>query len=144
MTTSDAERSTAGGASLTAHFSWMQTRMTLERTLLAWVRTAASLIAFGFAIVHFFAALDTMPQVGPAWKRGAARLLGTSLVVVGTLALALASIQNVLQFRYLDGGQFREISGMAGPQFRPAMSVTLALLAVGIIVSWALLARLPR
>jgi putative membrane protein len=125
-----------------AHFSWLQTRMALERTLLAWVRTAASLIAFGFAIVHFFEAVGTLSTVRPAWRTGAARALGTSLAVVGTIALALATVQYLLLVRYLDGAQFRDVSGYEGvPRFRPAIWVTAALLAVGAIVSWALVTR---
>jgi uncharacterized membrane protein YidH (DUF202 family) len=34
-------------------FAWLRTRMALQTTLAAWVRTATSLIGFGFAIVQF-------------------------------------------------------------------------------------------
>ena len=37
-----------------AHFSWLRTRLSLERTLMSWVRTATALIGFGFSIVQFF------------------------------------------------------------------------------------------
>ena len=37
-----------------AHFAWLRTRLAIERTMLAWMRTAVSLIGFGFAIVQFF------------------------------------------------------------------------------------------
>jgi uncharacterized membrane protein YidH (DUF202 family) len=36
------------------HFSWLRTRMSTERTLMSWVRTATALIGFGFTIVQFF------------------------------------------------------------------------------------------
>jgi putative membrane protein len=142
MPSSETKAAAAAAAATPAHFSWMQTRMALERTLLAWVRTAAALIGFGFALVHFFAAIDTIPTVRPAWRPGAARALGTSLAVVGTIALALATVQYLLLVRYLDGEQFREVSGYGGvPRFRPLIWVTAALLAVGVIVSWALVTR---
>jgi putative membrane protein len=145
MQTSDGPGSAVSGPAVAAFFSWMQARMALERTLLSWVRTAASLIGFGFAIVHFFAAIEAAPEIAPAWKPGAARVLGTSLAIVGTVALALATIQYVLLVRYFEGNRFREISRFAGlPRFRPALTVTIALLAVGLIVCWALLARVPR
>ena len=35
------------------HFSWLRTRMSAERTLMSWVRTAISLIGFGFTIFQF-------------------------------------------------------------------------------------------
>ena len=44
-----------------AHFAWLRTRLALERTIMAWVRTAVSLIGFGFAIVQFFDRLQQMP-----------------------------------------------------------------------------------
>ena len=37
-----------------SHFSWLRTAMSLERTMMSWVRTGASLIGFGFTIVQFF------------------------------------------------------------------------------------------
>ena len=61
---------------------------------------------------------------------------------LGLFALALATVQYLLLVRYLDGAQFLEVSGYEGvPRFRPAIWVTAALLAVGVIVSWALLTR---
>ena len=39
--------------------------MALDRTLLAWVRTSASLIGFGFAIYQFFELLNKTPGVLP-------------------------------------------------------------------------------
>ena len=36
------------------HFGWLRTRLSVERTMMSWIRTAVSLIGFGFAIVQFF------------------------------------------------------------------------------------------
>ena len=36
------------------HFSWLRTRLSVERTMMSWVRTATALIGFGFTIVQFF------------------------------------------------------------------------------------------
>jgi len=36
------------------HFAWLRTRLALERTAMAWIRTSIALIGFGFTIVHFF------------------------------------------------------------------------------------------
>ena len=36
------------------HFGWLRTRLSVERTLMSWVRTAMALIGFGFTIVQFF------------------------------------------------------------------------------------------
>src|SRR5262249_45288094 len=37
-----------------SHFAWLRTRLAVERTMMSWVRTAVSLIGFGFAIEQFF------------------------------------------------------------------------------------------
>jgi putative membrane protein len=125
-------------------FAWIQSRLALERTLLAWVRTAASLIGFGFAIYHFFEALKGEPAVRQAWRPGASRLLGVSLVAIGTLALALALVQYLLMIRYLGGEAAIEAAGLARmPRFRPALIVAVTLTAVGVITFWAMLIRLP-
>src|SRR5207344_2174794 len=45
-----------------ARLAWLQARLALERTLLAWVRTAAALIGFGFTIFHFFEAQQVLAR----------------------------------------------------------------------------------
>lgn len=122
--------------------AWMRTRLALERTLLAWIRTAVSLIGFGFAIVKFFAVFekDGVTVTSP----GTARLLGISLVAVGTLSLVLATIQYLFAARDLEGERFRALATYGSvPRFRPALIVTLTLTAVGAITLWALLV-MPR
>ena len=48
------------------HFAWLRTRMSLERTLMSWVRTATALIGFGFTIFQFFERFNQMAGVeGP-------------------------------------------------------------------------------
>ena len=53
-------------ATAESHFAWLRTRLSVERTMMAWVRTAVSLIGFGFAIVQFFERLDQTPGIHPA------------------------------------------------------------------------------
>jgi putative membrane protein len=127
------------------HYSWIQVRLALDRTLLAWVRTAASLIGFGFAIFHFFDVLNSTrgQGVAPPWRPYAARLLGVSMVGVGTLALVLSLVQYRAMLRFLGGDAFLEETGLAGvPRFRPGLLVTLALTVVGLITFVTLLLRL--
>ena len=40
-------------ADVPTHFAWLRTRMSMERTLMSWVRTATALIGFGFTIFQF-------------------------------------------------------------------------------------------
>ena len=72
----------------------VRTRLAHDRTLMAWVRTAASLISFGFTIYKFFQYLDSS-------KSGAAdhgilgpRGLAIGMIGVGLGALAIATIEN--------------------------------------------------
>jgi putative membrane protein len=46
-----------------SHFTWLRTRFTVERMMMSLVRTAVSLIGFGFAIVRFFERLQQAPGI---------------------------------------------------------------------------------
>jgi uncharacterized membrane protein YidH (DUF202 family) len=91
-----AKRVQASAATATAysHFAWLRTRLALERTMMAWQRTAVSLIGFGFAIVQFFEHLQQTPGVRPAEHPHAAQYLGLALISCGvfrTRYIALAA-----------------------------------------------------
>src|SRR6185503_6188191 len=79
-----------------SHFSWIRTRLSLERTLMSWVRTAIALIGFGFTIVQFFERLDTMKDVTPALFPDTPRYFGLALIGTGVAALAIS----VWQYRF--------------------------------------------
>jgi putative membrane protein len=38
-------------ATADSHFGWIRTRLSVERTMMSWQRTATALIGFGFAII---------------------------------------------------------------------------------------------
>jgi uncharacterized membrane protein YidH (DUF202 family) len=99
------------------------------------------MIGFGFAIFHFFEALNASPGVRPPWRAESSKVLGLSLVGVGTLALALALVQYLMLVQYLDDEPFRRAAGI--PRFRPGLILTVVLMAVGAATFWALIARLP-
>ena len=70
-----------------------RTRLAHERTLMAWVRTSASLISFGFTIYKFF---QYMRDQGRTVED---RLLGPPqfamfLIAIGLVVLVLATIQH--------------------------------------------------
>ena len=65
-------------ATASDHFSWLRTRLSVERTMMSWVRTATALIGFGFTIVQFFARIQETPGVAPAYFPHAPRYLGLS------------------------------------------------------------------
>ena len=70
-----------------------RTRLAHERTLMAWVRTATSLISFGFTIYKFFQYLQEKSQT-PADRIFGPREFALIMIGIGLLALLLATIQH--------------------------------------------------
>src|ERR1700709_2652069 len=89
-----------------SHFAWLRTRLSLERTMMSWLRTAVSLIGFGFAIVQFFERLQQMPGVRPASHPEASQYLGLALIICGIVALFVSVWQYWWTVRYLWRGSF--------------------------------------
>jgi len=58
--------------------------------MMSWIRTAVSLIGFGFAIVQFFERLQQMPGLAPASFPRAPQYLGLALISCGVLALLVS------------------------------------------------------
>jgi uncharacterized membrane protein YidH (DUF202 family) len=77
-------------ATASDHFSWLRTRASVQRTLMSWIRTAVSLIGFGFTIVQFFERMQELPRVNPALHPAAPRYLGLALIARGILALVVS------------------------------------------------------
>jgi putative membrane protein len=69
-----------------------RTLLAHERTLQAWVRTAASLISFGFTIYKFFQ-LELEGKVRDAQVIGP-RAFASLMIIMGIVGLALATLQH--------------------------------------------------
>jgi putative membrane protein len=124
-----------------SHFSWLRTRMSLERTLMSWVRTATALIGFGFTIFQFFERFNQMPGVEGPRLPGASRLIALGLIGSGVVALIVAIMEYREMLRYLWSPEFGEIAGVGKTQrTTPALIVALFLGIVGLIalvtVAW--------
>jgi len=52
-------------ATADSHFGWIRTRLSVERTMMSWQRTAVALIGFGFAIVQYINHLQQIPGARP-------------------------------------------------------------------------------
>jgi putative membrane protein len=65
-----------------------------ERTLMAWIRTAISMIGFGFTIFKFFQYMYEESPAALIRHAETPRNLGMTLVALGTLALAVAVWQH--------------------------------------------------
>lgn len=109
-------------------FAWLRTRMALQTTLASWVRTATSLIGFGFAIVQFlehFGSLGSGAQPSPHF----ARILGLVLISAGILTTAIATGEYRIAVKYLESDGFRSVAGI--PTLRrepPDVAVWMAVL----------------
>ena len=128
-------------ATVDGHFGWLRTRLALERTMMAWLRTAVSLIGFGFAIVQFFGRLEEIPGARPAYDPHAASYLGLALISCGVLALLISIWQYAWTARYLRQGSFSTIAGMGGRLFSPVVGVAVLLVGIGLFAFGAVLLR---
>jgi putative membrane protein len=131
-----------------SHFGWIRTRLAVERTLMAWVRTAVALIGFGFTIVQFFQRLHDMDGVAPALRPQAPRYLGLALIGAGVLALVISAQQYRSVVRYLWSDPFRPIAGMTGKPMdpiitqSPILAVVIAMLLIGMFAFFSVLLRM--
>jgi putative membrane protein len=129
--------------SVSDHFAWVRTRLAVERTLMAWLRTSVSLIGFGFAIVQFFDRMEQMPGVKPARFPDAPRYLGLALILCGVLGLMVSIWQYVGLLRYLWSGGFASIAGVTKERKQtPVVAVAVVLMLIGMFAFFAVLARL--
>jgi putative membrane protein len=129
-------------ATATDHFAWLRTRASIERTMMSWIRTAVSLIGFGFTIVQFFQRLQDIPGVNPALHPAAPRYLGLALIGCGIGALVISVWQYHWTIRYLWSGSFAKLAGMKNEGMQtPLYAVTFALVLIGVFAFGAVLLR---
>lgn len=70
-----------------------RTRLAHDRTLLAWVRTSASLISFGFTIYKFFDYLRGKGEL-PGDRKFGPREFALMLIGIGLAALFVGAVEN--------------------------------------------------
>ena len=126
-----------------SHFSWVRTRLSLERTMMSWQRTAVALIGFGFAIVQYLEHLGQFPGARSAYIPEAPRYLGLALISCGVLALAISVWQYSWAIRYLWGEPYTPLAGVSkeGKQ-TPVIAVAIVLILIGLFAFFAVLLRL--
>ena len=81
-------------ADASTRFSFERTLLSHERTQMAWVRTATSLITFGFTLYKFF-----QFEIGSSVQPRTHQVIGPRefamvMIAIGLIALLLATIQN--------------------------------------------------
>ena len=126
-----------------SHFSWLRTRLSLERTMMSWLRTATALIGFGFAIVQFFERLQQAPEAHSAYLPDAPIYLGLALIACGILALVVAIWEYRWALHYLWGEPFTPIAGASNePMNTPVLAIGILLIFIGLFAFFAVLLRL--
>jgi putative membrane protein len=124
------------------HFGWLRTRLSVERTMMSWVRTAVSLIGFGFAIVQFFERMQQMPGTQPAIFPDAPKYLGLALISCGILALVISIWQYDWTVRYLRNEPFARVAGLKEGMQSPVIAVAVLLTLIGLFAFAAVLLHL--
>jgi putative membrane protein len=69
-----------------------RTRVAYDRTMMAWIRTAISLLTFGFGIYKFFEIGTGHAQAGA--HRIGPREFGLAMVSIGLISLLIAAVDN--------------------------------------------------
>lgn len=130
-------------ATADSHFSWLRTRLAVESTMMAYMRTAVSLIGFGFAIVQFFDRMEQLPGAAPARFPDAPRYLGLALIFSGIIAMVIAIWEYRWILRYLWGGSFAAIAGATSDGVQtPLYAIAVLLALIGTFAFFAVLLRL--
>jgi len=121
--------SPSGGESST-ELAITRTRLASDRTLMAWVRTALSMISFGFTIYKF---LNGMHEAGGIRLRRpeGPRDIGLFLTALGTGSLVAGMIEHMQTRRRIEGRT----------HFGAGFYVAAVGLALGVLVLFGLITR---
>lgn len=124
------------------HLAWLRTRLAVERTLMAGVRTATALIGFGFTIVQFFYRLaksETVQLKFPA----APGYLGLALIAAGILQLVVFLFQYRSFVNHLWGPDYQEVAGIQRePGSSSSVWVALIVILIGVFAFGSVLQQL--
>lgn len=107
-------------------------RFAADRTLMAWIRTALSLIGFGFSVYKFFEYLVELSMLeGTHVTSTGPKKFGIALVVMGVFFLFLATIEYVFFIRRLCQKVNQKFIFSASL----LASVILSLIGLGVLIS---------
>ena len=129
-------------ATADSHFGWIRTRLSVERTMMSWLRTAVALIGFGFALVQYLTHLQQIPGTRATYLPTAPEYLGLALISCGVVALVISIWQYWWTVRYMWSEPFSPLVGMTkeGKQ-SPVLAVAILLIFIGLFAFFAVLFR---
>ena len=129
-------------ATTDSHFGWIRTRLAAENTMLAYLRTAVSLIGFGFAIVQFMHNVHSVPGAADPRFPDAPLYLGLALIFCGVMAAVIAVFEYRWTVRYLWSGGFAAIAGIDKEGLKtPLYAVAAILVVIGMFAFFSVLLR---
>jgi putative membrane protein len=110
--------------------------------MMSWIRTAVSLIGFGFAIVQFFERLRQMSAASTTYFPEAPKYLGLSMIACGIIALLISIWQYSWTVNYLRSGSFAPIAGLKEGMHSPVIAVAVLLICIGLFAFGAVVLHL--
>jgi inner membrane protein YidH len=118
---------TQSASSIANELARERNREAAERTLVAWIRTALSLIGFGFGIGKLAAYTHAAGLRTPRDPAHSALVFGASFIVVGIFGLLAATVQHARILKRLSQPDF------AYNAMRPiALTVAIMLMLIGV------------
>jgi len=112
--------------------SVQRTRLASERTLMGWIRTAISLISFGFTISKALEYVEA-DHLLRGFRPQAPMVLGLTLIVLALVALFFACVQHVVFVRHLPATR----TGRQGWDLTLLMAASIAILGLLLIINLA-------
>lgn len=126
-----------------SHFSWLRTRLAVENTMLAYLRTSVSLIGFGFGVFQFVYRLANYPSEKDVRFPDAAWYLGLLLIGTGVVITLLSIWEYHRLVRYLWSDNYRPIAGIRNWKGLTSLyAVAIVLAIVGVFAFFAVLLRM--
>jgi putative membrane protein len=128
-----------------SHFAWLRTRLALERTMMAYMRTAVSLISFGFGLFQFFYKFQKSPEIGSLQFPDAAWYMGLGLIFCGVMASVFSVLTYRFMSNYLWSDDFVAVAGLGPARQRkhtPLYSISFVIILVGVFAFLSVLLRL--
>jgi putative membrane protein len=122
-----------------SHFAWLRTRLAVERTMMAYMRTAVSLIAFGFTIFQFIDRVQDASGKDVRYPQ-ASWYLALAMILCGVGAAVASLVEYRRLIHYMWSGGYAAIAGVHGERRTSSLyAITGVLILIGIFAFFAVL-----
>ncbi len=126
-----------------SHFAWLRTRLAIERTMMAYLRTAVSLIGFGFAIFQIAFRVTNSPDISNIRFPRGAWFLGLALILAGVASAVFSAFEYRRTILYMWSDGYAAVAGMTKEGRKtPLYVIAFLLVLVGVFAFFAVLLRI--